>query len=139
MVTGAIGRVGVLWRGDRDARDNTTAENNRLRSVFDALAAADVTAEPVVFGDEMVDEVRDQLGQLDGVLVWVDPIMGEQDRTRLDALLREVASAADVPAFAASSTFQTPMPPLPRFCFTTRGPDAASRDGNSLFSSSTVL
>jgi hypothetical protein len=29
---------------------------------------------------------------LDGVLVWVDPIAGDEDRTRLDALLRDVAS-----------------------------------------------
>ncbi|MBI5285906.1 MAG: Cj0069 family protein [Chloroflexi bacterium] len=93
MADGSIGRVGVLWRGDRDARDTAAAENNRLRPVFDALDAAGVAAEPVVFGDETVDEARAQLLRLDGVLVWVDPIMGDQDRTRLDALLRDVATA----------------------------------------------
>lgn len=93
MATDAIGRVGILWRGDHDAREKATTENNRLRPVFEALAAVNVAAEPVVFGDDMVDEARDQLLQLDGVLVWVDPIMAGRDRSRLDALLREVSSA----------------------------------------------
>jgi hypothetical protein len=93
MATDYIGRIGVLWRGGRDARHKATEENNRLRPVFEALAALKVAAEPVVFGDDLVDEVRDQLRQLDGVLVWVDPVMGDQDRSRLDTLLREVSSA----------------------------------------------
>jgi hypothetical protein len=93
MATDSIGRIGILWRGDRDARIKATAEHNRLQPLFEALAAVKVAAEPVVFGDDMVDEVRDQLLALDGVLVWVDPIMGGQDRSKLDALLREVSSA----------------------------------------------
>ena len=93
MTTDQLGRIGILWRGDRDARSNATAHNNRLQPIFDALAALNVAAEPVVFGDEMIDDARDQLLRLDGVLVWVDPIMGDVDRTVLDALLREVAAA----------------------------------------------
>jgi len=93
MASDYIGRIGVLWRGNRDARDRTTAENNRLRPLFEAFADLRVAAEPVVYSDEMVDEVRDQLQQLDGVLVWVDPIVDGQDRSKLDALLREVSSA----------------------------------------------
>jgi len=93
MATDAIGRIGILWRGDRAARANATAENNRMHPLFAALSARNVAAEPVVFGDDLVDEVRDQLLRLDGVLVWVDPIMGDTDRSRLDALLREVSSA----------------------------------------------
>lgn len=89
---GMVGRVGILTRGDREARATATAENNRLRPVFAALAALDIAAEPVVYGDDMVAEVRTQLMRLDGVLVWVDPIMGGTDRTKLDALLREVAA-----------------------------------------------
>jgi hypothetical protein len=93
MTNDVVGRIGILWRGDRDARNNATAENNRLRPLFEALATLKVAAEPVVFADDIVDEVRDQLRQLDGVLVWVDPIMGDHDRSRLDTLLREVSSA----------------------------------------------
>jgi hypothetical protein len=46
-----------------------------------------------VFAEDAVDEVRARLLKLEGVLVWVDPIMDGVDRTRLDGLLREVASA----------------------------------------------
>ena len=91
MTASASGRIGILWRGDREARASATAANNRLRPVFEALAAIDIAAEPVVFDDELVDDVRRQLLSLDGVLVWVDPVMGERDRTVLDGLLREVA------------------------------------------------
>ena len=36
--------------------------------------------------------MREQLLKLDGVLVWVNPISDGQDRTTLDAMLRDVAS-----------------------------------------------
>ena len=91
MTTRANRRVGILWRGDREMRASATASNNRLRTVFDALGARNIAAELVVFDDPLVDEVRAQLLTLDGVLVWVDPVMGERDRAVLDALLREVA------------------------------------------------
>lgn len=85
-------RLGILFRGDRDLRRTATAENTRLRPVFEALAANGVQAEPVVYAEEFDDEARSQLQQLGGVLVWVDPISGGRDRLRLDALLRDVGS-----------------------------------------------
>jgi hypothetical protein len=86
------GRLALLWRGDRDARRNATPHNNRLSRVFEALAALGVHAEPAVYADDMVSEVREQLLKLDGVLVWVNPISDGQDRIALDAMLRDVAS-----------------------------------------------
>jgi hypothetical protein len=91
MAVEAIGRVGILWRGDRRAAGRAGRTAERLRPLFDALASEGVEAEAVVFDDEFVDEARAQILTLDGVLVWVDPVMGERDRTALDALLREVA------------------------------------------------
>ncbi len=85
-------RVALLWRGDREARAAATPENSRLRAVFEALAAAGVAAEPAVYSEEAIGEVRDQLLGMNGVLVWVDPISGGQDRSRLDALLRDVSA-----------------------------------------------
>jgi hypothetical protein len=81
-----------MWRGDREARDTAVRENNRLRPVFDALAELGIAAEPAVYCDAVVDEVRDQLLRHDGVLVWVDPIGDREDRTTLDAVLRDVSS-----------------------------------------------
>jgi len=92
MPTDNLGKIALLWRGDRDAREKTTALNNRLRPMFEALAELNVAAEPVVYSDETVDEARDQLLRLEGVLVWVDPISEGHDRSRLDPMLREVAA-----------------------------------------------
>jgi hypothetical protein len=85
-------KVALLWRGDRAARCNATPHNNRLNRVFEALAGLGVHAEPAVYADDMVSEVREQLLKLDGVLVWVDPLSDGQNRTVLDAMLRDVAS-----------------------------------------------
>jgi len=87
-----LGNVGLLWRGERGT---ATRENARLRRVFEALADSAITAEAVVYRDAVAEEAREQLLRLDGVLVWVDPIGGGEDRVRLDAMLREV-SARDV-------------------------------------------
>src|SRR5689334_17644793 len=81
-------RVGVLWRGDPHAEGE-----GRFGPTLAALRARGLRAEPVVFAEDAVDDVRARLLELDGVLVWVDPIMDGVDRTRLDALLREVALA----------------------------------------------
>jgi hypothetical protein len=86
------GKVAVLWRGDRDARLNATPQTCRLSRVFEALSQRGIEAEPAVYADDMVDEVRAQLLNLDGVLVWVDPISDGRTRDTLDALLRDVAS-----------------------------------------------
>jgi hypothetical protein len=88
----ARGRLALLWRGDREARAKATREGSRLQRIFAALAAHDIDAEPAVYADEIVDEVRAQLLTVDGVLVWVDPISDGQNRRKLDAMLREVAS-----------------------------------------------
>src|SRR5216684_2216887 len=92
MAFDQIGTIALLWRGDRDARAKATGENNRLSPLFEALAAVNVVAEPAVYSDELVEEVRDQLLRLDGALVWVDPISDGHDRSRLDPMLREVAA-----------------------------------------------
>jgi hypothetical protein len=84
-------RIAVLWRGDREARRAATPENNRFHRVFEELAAIGIDAEPAVYDEDMEDEVRDQLLAVDGVLVWVDPIQGSKARTKLDAMLRDVA------------------------------------------------
>jgi hypothetical protein len=88
----AKAKLALLWRGDMQARRDATPSNNRLNRVFDSLAAIGIHAEPAVYSDETVHEVREQLLKLDGVLVWVDPISDGQNRAVLDAMLREVSS-----------------------------------------------
>jgi hypothetical protein len=92
MTTETVGRLALLWRGDREARRQATPENNRWHKVFAELAARKIQAEPCVYCEEAADEVRTQLRNVDGVLVWVDPLSDGRTRFQLDAMLREVAS-----------------------------------------------
>ena len=86
-------RVAVLYHGDREAKQNATPDNSKVPKVFPALAALGMDAQPVVYNDDFCEEVRQQILQVDGVLVWVNPIEGGRDRSVLDALLRDVAAA----------------------------------------------
>jgi hypothetical protein len=87
--------VGLLWREEWDppGAGGPIVESCKLREVFAAFSALGVLAEPVIYSDEAVEAVRDQLLALDGVLVWVNPIEQGLDRSTLDPLLREVADA----------------------------------------------
>ncbi len=92
MTGGTSTKIALLWRGDAAARTKATPQNNRLSPIFEALADLGATAEPAVYSEAMIEEVRNQLLRQDGVLVWVDPISESGDRAQLDALLREVAA-----------------------------------------------
>jgi hypothetical protein len=87
-----IGKLALLWRGDRDARRQATPESSRFHRVFEALTARGISAEPAVYSEEAEKEIREQLLQADGVLVWVNPLSDGLDRQELDAMLRDVAS-----------------------------------------------
>jgi hypothetical protein len=85
-------RIAILWRGDREARQAATPQNNRYHRIFEELAALGIDAEPAVYDESFADEVRAQLLSVDGVLVWVDPLSRGRTRAALDPLLREIAS-----------------------------------------------
>jgi hypothetical protein len=85
-------RVAIVWRGDRATRAAATPQNNRYRYIFEELQACGIHAEPAVYGDDMLEEVRQQLMAVDGVLVWVNPLDDGLTRAKLDPMLRKVAS-----------------------------------------------
>jgi hypothetical protein len=93
MTQGSYGRVAILYPGDLTARRNATAENNRFSMLFTAFADTGVPIEPAVYHDDFCEEVREQIKQVDAVLVWVNPLEGGRDRSVLDAMLRDVATA----------------------------------------------
>ena len=84
----AAKRVGILWR----AEPGTPLAESRYEPVRDALVRQGLDVEDVPFSEEDVDTVRTQLLDLDGVLVWVDPVSNGKSRSVLDPLLRETAS-----------------------------------------------
>src|ERR1700757_961746 len=90
--TARFGRIAILWRGDEAARRSASPQTNRFKAVFAALADVGVDADPVVYEDDVLDTVREQLATFDGVLVWVNPIHEGRNRANLDALLLEVAA-----------------------------------------------
>jgi hypothetical protein len=92
MDSDAVRKIGLLWRGKRAEDPYCNPRAARLKPLMAALRRLDVAAEPVVYQDDAVDSVREQLLGLDGVLVWVNPVQDGADRSHLDALLREVAA-----------------------------------------------
>jgi hypothetical protein len=91
-MAGEVGRVAALWRAGPDERLTETRNYGRLRPIFDACDEVGVAVEPVIYRDELCASVRDRLVDLDGVLVWVDPIAVGEDRSTLDAMLRDVST-----------------------------------------------
>jgi len=85
-------KIAILWRGDRAARAAATPHNNRYHRIFAELQALGIDAEPAIYAEDMINDVRAQLMKVDGVLVWVNPLDDGRTRAQLDALLREVAS-----------------------------------------------
>lgn len=85
-------RVAIVWRGDHEARAAATPENNRYHRIFAELLALGIAAEPAVYAEEFEDEVRAQLANVDGVLVWVNPLEDGRNREKFDLLLRDVAA-----------------------------------------------
>lgn len=83
--------VALLYPGDRAMRDRADPNESRFAALFDAFAKAGVSAVPAVYHDDFVDEVAAQLREVDGVLVWCNPIESGRRRDGLDAMLREVA------------------------------------------------
>lgn len=84
-------KLALLYPGDAAARQRN--DPSRFAALFQAFAAAGVAAKPAIYNDDFADEVAQRLRGMDGVLVWHNPIEGGRPRTRLDALLREVAAS----------------------------------------------
>ena len=85
-------RVGLFWAGD-PAAAAITLEKSRLAPTADALRRVGIAPEGIAYWGERIDEVREQLLRLDGVLVWVNPIERGRDRAVLDGLLAQIADA----------------------------------------------
>ena len=83
--------VALLWRGDPTAAESPAPQNSRLYPLFRAFADLNVQAEPVLYSDECVGAIRDRLIQFDGILVWVDPVSDDHDRSKLDPMLEDLS------------------------------------------------
>jgi hypothetical protein len=93
MAAGRTPILALLYPGDRAARERSDPSESRFAMLFEAFAAAGISAVPAIYHDDFADEVAEQLRRVDGVLVWCNPIESGRRRDRLDALLRELARA----------------------------------------------
>ena len=84
-------RVAAVWRGDPGTPVAQTRNHDRLAPIFAALTKVGLAVEPLLYREDSPN-FTEQLTGFDGVLVWVDPLSGDDDRTVLDALLRDVAA-----------------------------------------------
>jgi hypothetical protein len=73
-------RIGLLYRGTRGAARASERAEALLGPLFQALEELGGAPEHVVYADDAVDDVRRELLQLDGVLVWVNPIQDRANR-----------------------------------------------------------
>jgi hypothetical protein len=90
---GKPSRLVLMWRGNIHAPDQPTNHLERFKPLMAALAGAGVEISTHVYFDDGVDTARVRLMQADGVMVWINPLQDGQDRTKVDALLRDVAAS----------------------------------------------
>src|SRR5580704_11679936 len=86
-------RVAIVFPADPAHGLATRLEDSRFAQTAAALRAQglEVVAAPFVHGKTKV--LRDRLMRVDGVLVWINPIVEGQDRSALNAVLGDVAKA----------------------------------------------
>src|SRR3546814_8795314 len=87
--------IALLWRGQA-AEWTHRFHEARQWPIMQALGALGATARPVLYRDEAVREIRDELLSCAAVLVWVNALDISGDRSQLDPMLREVAGCGVV-------------------------------------------
>jgi hypothetical protein len=85
-----LGRVALVRRGDPAAPPRPLERD--FSRLVEELAGCGIEARLVLYADDRADALRDELLTFDGVVVWVNPIAEEGDRSTLDPLLRDLAA-----------------------------------------------
>lgn len=86
-------RVAIVFPADPEQRQKTKLADLRFTRTAAALAEVGIAAEgaPHIAGD--AEALRQQLMRVDGVLVWINPIVDGRDRTDLNKVLADVAAS----------------------------------------------
>ena len=86
-------RVAIVFPADPKQRQKTRIEDSRFARTAAALADKGMAVEGVPYVADDVARLRDQLMRVDGVLVWINPIVDGHDRTDLNKVLVDVAAS----------------------------------------------
>ena len=85
-------RVAIVFPADPERRQKTRLEDSRFAQTAAAFAGKGVAVEAAPYVADAVEELREQLMRVDGVLVWINPIVDGRDRADLNKVLAEVAA-----------------------------------------------
>jgi hypothetical protein len=86
-------RVAIVFPADPKRRQQTRLEDSRFAQTAAALAEKGVAVEGAPYVVDAVEQLREQLMRVDGVLVWINPIVDGRDRTDLNKVLADVAAS----------------------------------------------
>lgn len=86
-------RVAIVFPADPEQGLSTSLEGSRFARTAEALAAQGLEPVAAPFVHDKTDELRERLMRVDGVLVWINPIVEGRDRSALNAILADVASS----------------------------------------------
>jgi hypothetical protein len=86
-------RVAIVFPADPEQRQKSRLENSRFARTAAALAEMGIAVEGAPYVADDVEGLREQLMRVDGVLVWINPIVDGRDRTDLNRLLADAAAA----------------------------------------------
>jgi hypothetical protein len=85
-------RVAIVFPADPERRQKTRLQDSRFARTAAALAEQGIAVEGAPYVADDVERLRAQLMGVDGVLVWVNPIVDGRDRTDLNKVLADVAA-----------------------------------------------
>jgi hypothetical protein len=86
-------RVAIVFPADPEQRQKTRLEGSRFAQTSAALAEKGIAVEGAPYVADDVEALRGQLMGVDGVLVWINPIVDGRDRTDLNKVLAGVAAS----------------------------------------------
>jgi Domain of unknown function (DUF6815) len=86
-------RVAIVFPADPERRQKTRLDDSRFARTAAALAKKGMAVEGAPYVADEVERLREQLMHVDGVLVWINPIVDGRDRTHLNKVLTEVAAS----------------------------------------------
>src|SRR6476660_6244256 len=86
-------RVVIVFPADPEQRQKTRLEESRFARTAAALAEKGIAVEGAPYVADDVEGLRKQLLRVDGVLVWINPIVDGRDRTELNKVLADVAAS----------------------------------------------
>jgi hypothetical protein len=86
-------RVAIVFPADPERRQKTRLEDSRFARTAAALAERGMAVEGAPYVADDVARLREQLMRVDGVLVWINPIVDGRDRTDLNKVLADVAAS----------------------------------------------